>query len=277
MRFKIIFILFNLVIIVSFLAIYFMPLIMLDLDFAKSFWSRNWGLPVLFLVIIGLLNTYFIVNWKLFTLLEREDWPALIAHLEHRIYNKKIIIGQQVKILANAYLVRSDLESIAKLENFIREQRPKLVPKFALVFGVPYLLRNDPEEMVRYFSEFTYLKGAEGAWLRWNYAFARILNGDTREAEETLTALCREKLEPVLALLSIYLLQSIEPKEEGLALVEEKRQKLLDRFSREKWEKEIARSRSSIQVVVLQKLIEEATEWLFGEGAGRMDGGRWIH
>jgi hypothetical protein len=265
MRFKIIFILFNVVIVVSFLAIYLMPLIILDFDYAKAFWSRNWGLPLLFLAIIGLLNTYFILNWKLFTLLEREDWPALITHLEHRIYVRKLIIGQQVKILSNAYLVRSDVEAIGRLENFIREQKPKILPKFALVFGIPHLLRNDPSEMIGYFSQFTHLGGNEGAWIRWNYAFALILNGDTLEAQTALSKLCAEKLEPVLTLLVIYLLHSLKPEEGKIGLIEEKRTKLRERFTRARWHNEIERSKGSIQVVVLQKLIEEATEWLFSE------------
>ena len=265
MRFKLIFILFNLVIVVSFLAIYLMPLLMLDLDYAKFFWSRNWGLPLVFLAIIGLLNTYFILNWKLFTLLEREEWPALITHLERRIYDKKLIITQQVKILANAYLVRSDVESIGKLENFIREQKPGILAKFAVVFGVPHLLKNDAAEMAGYFSQFRHVKGGDGAWIRWDYGFALILKGNTEEAETALAELAAEKLEPILLLLTIYLLFSLKPNEELALLVESKREELLKRFTREKWQGEIERGKGSIQVVILQRLIEEATEWLFSE------------
>jgi hypothetical protein len=238
---------------------------MLDLDYARDFWGRNWGLPVLFFVIIGLLNAYFVFNWKLFSLLEKEDWPALIDHLEHRIYERKLIVGQQVKILANAYLVRSDVEAIGKLEGFIRENKPRILPKFALVFGIPYLLRNDPEEMVRYFSQFTELKGSDGAWIRWNCAFAYILNGEASKAEAILSGLSAERTEPILGLLSVYLLHSLNPNAEHMTIVETKRAKLREKYSRESLLREIERSKGSVQVVVLQKLIEEAADLLFSD------------
>ncbi len=69
MKFKTIFILFNAVIIFSFLIIYFMPLMMLGWEYATVFWSKNWFLPLLFAGVLALLNTYFISNWKLFSLL----------------------------------------------------------------------------------------------------------------------------------------------------------------------------------------------------------------
>lgn len=278
MKFKFIFILFNLVIIISFLAIYLMPLIMIDWDHARDFWSRNWGLPALFLAILCLLNTYFILNWRMFTLLEAEDWPALIAHLERRVYAKKMIVSQQVKILTNTYLVRSDLEAIRKLEDFLREHKAKVLPKFALSFGIPYLLQNDAEEMKRYFSGFADMKGRDGSWMRWNYAFALILQGDSERAEATLVSLCTRKTEPVLTLLTIYLLHSLKPETGDAPQVEEKRSGLLKKYTRGQWKREMERSKDSVQVVILQKLVEEATEWLYGESeAGEQSSATVIH
>lgn len=266
MKFKIIFILFNVVILVSFLVIYFMPLIMLGWDYTRVFWGRNWGLPVLFVAIIGLLNAYFLLNWKLFTMLEREDWPALTAYLERRIFTKKLIISQQVRILVNAYLVRSDLDAIEKLEKFIKEQKPRILPRFALAFGIPYLLRNDSEQMEAYFSAFADSGGRDGPWIRWNYGFALILQGKKDGAADVLTRLCRDKTEPVLTLLSAYLLDSLKPEDdESLGLVAQGRGRLQKRYTPSLWAKEVERSRNNIQVVILAKLVEEATDWLFGE------------
>ena len=266
MKFKIIFILFNIVILVSFLVIYFMPLIMLGWDYTKVFWSRNWGLPVLFVAIIGLLNAYFVFNWKLFTLLEREDWPSLITYLERRIFEKKIIITQQVRILVNAYLVRSDLDAIAKLEEFIKEQKPNVLSRFALIFGLPYLLRNDSDEMAAYFAGFVGQKGKDGTWIRWNYAFALVLQGKKDEAEQMLGGVCAEQGEPVLSLLSAYLLESLQPEDGSRRrLVEDGRNRLKKRYTPTLWAREVEKSRNNVQVVILAKLVEEATDWLFGE------------
>lgn len=266
MKFKIIFILFNIVILVSFLVIYFMPLVMLGWDYTRVFWGRNWGLPVVFVAIIGLLNAYFVYNWKLFTMLEREDWPALIAYLERRIYERKLIVTQQVRILVNAYLVRSDLAGIEKLESFIKEHKPRVLPRFALVFGIPYLLRNNSDEMQAYFSRFVDMKGRDGGWLRWNHGFSLVLQGKKEEAEERLGLVCAEKTDSVLALLAVYLLDSLKPEDEDAkALIEAKRAGLRKRYTQAMWAKEVERGRSNIQVVILSKLVDEATEWLFDE------------
>ena len=62
MRFKIVFILFNVVIVASFLIIYLMPLAMLGMDYTREFWANNWGLPIVFVVILAILNGYFTIN-----------------------------------------------------------------------------------------------------------------------------------------------------------------------------------------------------------------------
>jgi hypothetical protein len=266
MKFKVIFMLFNVVILVSFLVIYFMPLIMLGWDYTRVFWGRNWGLPILFIAIIGLLNAYFVINWKLFSMLEREDWPALIEYLERRIYEKKFIIAQQVRILVNAYLVRSDLAAIEKLESFIKEQKPRILPRFALAFGIPYLLRNDSEEMERYFAAYADSSSRDGAWLRWHYGFALILQGKKEQAQDNLVSVCEEKTEPVLTLLATYLLDSLNPENSRYVdMVSDARTRLQKRFTPTLWAREVERSRNNIHVVILSKLVEEATDWLFGE------------
>ena len=38
---------------------------------------------------------------------------------------------------------------------------------------------------------------------------------------------------------------------------------LTRRFTRDGWEKEIENAKNNIQVVILSKLVEEATDWLF--------------
>ncbi len=277
MKFKIIFILFNIVILVSFLVIYFMPLIMLGSDYTRVFWGRNWGLPVLFVTIIGLLNAYFMFNWKLFTMLEREDWPGLIAYLERRLYARKVINTQHVRILVNAYLVRSDLGAIEKLETFMKEKKPRVLPRFALVFGIPYLLRNDSDEMGAYFSRFIDIKGRDGCWIRWNYGFSLILQGKKEEAQNILVSVCGEKTDPVLNLLAVYLLDSLHLDDRGVAtLVEESRGRLRKRYTPALWAKEVERARNNIQVVILSKLVEEATDWLHGEPRNADTGTRGI-
>ena len=266
MKFKVIFILFNVVILISFLVIYFMPLIMLGWDYTRVFWSKNWGLPVLFVGIIGLLNGYFIMNWKLFGLLEREDWPELIAYLEGKTYSKKFILPQQIRILINAYLVRSDLDAIGKLEGFLQKEREHLIPRFALAFGIPYLLRNNGAEMRDYFSRFLEIKSRDRYWIRWNYAFALILQGEREKAREVLMGITDQKKEPVLSLLTLYLMDSLKSEDEVTRnAVASGIDEIAKRFTPTTWAREVEKSKNNIQVVILSKLVEEATDWVFAE------------
>ncbi len=81
MKFKAIYILFNVVLVVSFLVIFLMPVFLLGSDYFSLFWTRNWVIAVVFVVTLAALNTYFLLNWGLFTRLEREDWPGLIPDI----------------------------------------------------------------------------------------------------------------------------------------------------------------------------------------------------
>ena len=279
MKFKLIFALFNIVIVVSFLVIYLMPLFMLGWEYTRAFWSSNWGLPLIFLAIIGALNGYFVFNWRLFQLLEREDWGALAGHLEHRIYHRKIILAQQVRILVNAYLVRSDLSAVGKLEAFVREHRAKMLPRVALVLGIPHLLRNDGEAMERYFGEFAESTVRDRYWLRWCLAFSHVLVRKQQRAVEILEGLANRVREPVLLLLCAYLLDSSRPGEDqpGSAVTGAKNA-LKKRYSSSSLAEEVERSKNHVQVVILSRLIEDASDWLFRDAVQEAsDSGDAIH
>ncbi len=266
MKFKVIFILFNVVIVVSFLIIYLMPLIMLGWDYTRVFWARNWGLPILFAVIIAALNAYFAFNWRLFRLLEDEDWNGLVEFLSRRIYEKKIVLPHQCRILINAYLVRSDLDGIERLEQFIRDNKPGLLKRLALPLGARHLLRHDPDQMTRYFGELSELRGSEGAWLRWCYAFALLLNDDITEAVTYLKRIAGESPKSLLLLLTIYLLDSAKGEDPDAGrIVVENRENLKKKYTPQQLAAEIERHKSSVHVVILARLIEEASDWLFAE------------
>ena len=81
MKFKIIFILFNVVVLFSLLMIIFMPVLMLGSEYGFSFFASIWYVVVLFVVVIGAVDTYFLINWKLFRFLEEEKWDDLIVCL----------------------------------------------------------------------------------------------------------------------------------------------------------------------------------------------------
>ena len=68
MKFRTIFILFNVVIIVSFLFVFLLPLFLLGPESSLGFWKGNWYLALFFLALIAGLNAFFIVNRQTFVL-----------------------------------------------------------------------------------------------------------------------------------------------------------------------------------------------------------------
>lgn len=260
MKFKIIFILFNVVILFSFLIIFFMPLAMLGWDYTRDFWTGNWYLPLIFLGVMAVLNTYFLVNWRLFSLLEREEWGAIIGYVLER-FNRGKIRTSEVRIGINAALVSSRIEVIGEIEQAVREHKPGLMKEFALPLGIPRLLKNEPAEAESYYQEFLELESRDRPWIVWSYGFALLLQRKLDEARLQFLALSSTK-DPVLLLLSAYMLDTCadeEAKKTGQAMAEGLRSK----YDRTALKKEAEKAKTQIHVVILSKVVEEALAWLY--------------
>jgi tetratricopeptide (TPR) repeat protein len=265
MKFKTIYILFNAVILVSFAFIFFMPLALLGSEYFSFFVAKNWIAGALFAATLIAINGYFLANWTLFRLLEKEDWQGLIGFLEERIFQKGRLRRNYVKMLINAYLVTSQVAKIAVLESRLRDKRPRLLRIFALQFGIPYLLSGDAEAAEKYFGRYGEQKGVRHrGWLRWNYAFSLLQQKQLEAAKATLLELLDSNPEPVLHLLTAYMLASlIRNKPETEQRVQEARRRLAALYSPERWERKIESSSRHIQMVLLTPIIHEAKEWLF--------------
>ncbi len=265
MKFKIIFIIFNIVIVASFLFIFFMPAIFLGWEYSRLFWSSNWILGAAFVAVLGGLNAYFLSNWKLFGYLEREEWSSLIDHLEERIYQERRFNRQRIRILINAYIVSSRTDDISRLEEFLRAEKPQIIPRFSLALGVPHLLRNDPIDMELYYGELKDKKQTKGPlWVRWSYAFALMLGKKTEAARNELLGLADEAKDPILRLLTAYLLDAYASEDQDVRnVVVETVRAVTGSYTLAAWRKEVERQRSNIQIVVLSKLIDDATAWAF--------------
>ncbi len=267
MKFKVIFIVFNVIIVLSFLFIFFMPYFLLGWEYTRVFWAGNWPLAAVFVAIIVGLNAYFVSNWKLFGLLEAEDWKGLTAYLERLVFARKKIRSQFVRILINTYVVLSVPEKITELEQFLRSERPKMVPAFAVQFGIPRLLRNDPEEMQEYYGEMKKKRGcADVEWISWTYAFALMLQKKSDEAQEHLLSLCGSTRNPVLSVITLYLLDSFANRDENVkSVVDSGRGRIKKKYSHDTFSREIEKNKTNIQVLVLSRLIKDATDWVFEE------------
>lgn len=265
MKFKTIFIIFNSVLVFSFLFIFFMPLVLLGGEYFSIFASKNWIAAILFLTTLIIINVYFISNWKLFSLLEGENWPELIMYLEDRILFKSIIRAGTLKMLINAYLITSNTQKIVKLESHVKEKRPSLLKNFALQFGIPYLLKSEPEVSEKYFGRILSEPGVKNrGWIRWNYAFSLMQQKQFEAARVELLNLFDSSRDPLLKLLTLYMLDSYSGSDPELEeKIRRSKIRLKEQYSEDKWREKINRGSKNMQVIILSQIIRDATRWLF--------------
>jgi len=265
MKFKIIFAMFNAIIVFSFLFIFLMPFFILGWNYTQLFWSHNWFLGAIFVVIMIALNLYFAANWKVFGFLEREDWDALIAHLENRIFKLSKVSRHEIRILINTYVVKSNTDAILQLETDLRRRKPSMVPSFALQFGIPHLLKNDPIDMEIYYGEMMKNRRcSDREWITWNFAFSLMLQQKTGDAKRELLKIAAAPRSAVLNVLTLYLLDAYAASDQDVTrAIESGKAVVRKRFSYTRWRSEIEKSKSNLQVLVLARLIDDATTWLF--------------
>lgn len=272
MKFKTIYILFNAVILLSFGFIFLMPLLLLGGDYFSLFVSKNWIAGALFLLTLIIINGYFLWNWKLFRLLESEDWRGLIHLLEHRVFHQGRLHKATIKMLINAYVVTSSVEKISALESHLRDNKPALLRTYALQFGIPYLLKmkDEPKAAETYFG-----RAAERTdvphrdWLRWSYASSLLLERQFDAAKVTLLELLDSKLDPVLELLTVHGLSFFTGVDPQLAeRVESERRRLAQLYTPEQWDKRIESNSRHIQIVLFNGIIRDAKRWLFEQPVG---------
>ncbi len=271
MKFKTIFILFNAVVLFSFVFIFLFPLFLLGGEYTLGLWKSNWFLAVFFLVMLGVLNAFFLSNWKLFQLVEREDWEALSEWLRVRIFEKGAYRSQYIRLYVNAAMLRSDLASIDKLEAVLREKKPVVLRRQAVLFGVGYLLRNDPDASLAFFGPFLEDRDVESrGWLWFDYSFNLVVKNRGAEALPWLRRAAADK-DAVLSLLAVYMIGSLvtsaleegPERESARAFAEDRRKDLRKRFVPERWGREVEKAKNDIHVVILSRLIDDAGRWLF--------------
>lgn len=265
MKFKTIFIIFNTIIGVSFVILFILPFIFLEISQFSVIFSTNWIILCIFVLFIIIFNTYFIKNWKLFKLIEEEDWNKLINYIEVKIYDKTKYSDNIIKILINCYIVSSKIESIQKLYHFLENNNIKLIYNFPLEFGISFLLLKKPEEAGSYFKKLLEQKKIKDRlWIKWNYAFSLMRQNKNTEAKLIFSEILEDKPEPVLNVLSLYMYYPIirdEPEESKKVLI--KTNEFLNEFSVSSWEKYLEKEKKNIQAVILSKIITEASSWIF--------------
>jgi hypothetical protein len=249
-----------------------MPFFILGSSFSRSFWLSNWYLLLVFVLILGTVDSYYFVNRRLFLLLEKEDWPALVYYLEEKVIRRGKYTPRLIQLLANTYLVLSDSVAVMSLEKKVAIARPALLESNALVFGAARILGRDIPGAVRFFAaRLESGKQAEGQWLRWYYGFSLLLDRQFAEAGEEFTRLAAASSDGVVAGLSSFFLAATlaaalpERAEAFKAAAAEGRNRVRAALpQRKKWIRETGKIRSEVYAAALSKYLDEAGSWIYG-------------
>jgi len=264
-KFKALFAAFNILVVAAFLLVFLLPIMILGPEYAELFWSQQWPLIFIFVAVLGLLNYYFITNWRFFSSLESQDWAGLTEVLEERVFRKQRFRTYQLRVLINAYVLQGKTEKIEELEQFLRRNRPGIVGRLALPLGIPHVLSGNGERMLEFFGEAAEkTRGITREWTQWILALGHKLQGDLEETRTILRELLQGARDPMVRMISAYLLNASALNEEDTEAAENERSRLQQEYTRRTWQKVVDKKRDNLEVLVLAQLIRNAGEWTFG-------------
>ena len=271
MKLKYLIIAFSIIIVIVILVSVLFPVFLAESGYIENVQYIVLPLFIFIVLLLIFLGIFFYFNYRLFSLLEREDWPALAYYLEQKIYQKGSYSERNVKLLASSYLVMTDYLSVLKLENKAMLVKPSVVAKNVLIFGSARVLSGNNKEAAVFFK--THLdKGKlnekEVQWVRWYYGFSQLLTGDFKLAMPEFISLAMSSRDSLITGLSAYFLQNTIAKtcekEECLKTAEngKNRVKAIIRNPAE-WAKEAGKMNTDIHIAIIRKYVDEAGKWIF--------------
>ena len=253
-----------------------MPLLMLGKDLAIGFWRSSWYVvPVIFLA-LALIDLYFALNYRVYALLEKEDWPALIRELEQKVLQKNRYNSRLVKLLISSYLVLSDIKSVTELEKKLAIARKSLLDENALSFAAARILGKDYQGAAEFLApkcpEGAKFKSGSSEWLYWYYGFSLLLARRFNEAADVFIPLAREGRYGIPSGLSAYFLsdnlsaflplRSEKLQEEAKSARGRVKRSLRRRSD---WDRELKRLDTEVYAAVLKTYTGKAADYLYRE------------
>ena len=276
MKFKYLIIAFSIIIVIIILVTVLLPLVLVSSagEITVSFRYITLPLLIFMALLLGSLGIFLFFNYRLLSLLDREDWPALAYYLEQKIYVKGRFSRRNVRILASSYLVMTDYQSVIKLENKAILAKPSTVENNILLFGAARVLSGSPSEAVAFFKthlEKGKIKAKDEQWIRWYYGFSLLLSGSFSMVLPEFASLAISSRDALITGLPAYFLNNTIAKncdnsEEGFSAAKTGRTRVVKALKNLiSWKKETNNMSADIHVAIIKKYINEAGEWLFGE------------
>jgi hypothetical protein len=248
----------------------FLPFLLIGREYTKDFFLMTWPMFLLLVLVLTGFIVFFLANYRLYSLFEREDWHALTSYLESEIYGKGRYTSKKIKLLASSYLLNSDNASVLQLESKTFAAKPGIVDKIALIFGSARILSGNFREAADFFkSRIKKGKTSEQSWIRWFYGFSHVLSGDFSQAEPELIFLAESSGNSIVTGLSAYLLYhnlanySMNSQICQTAAENGRKRVINSLKNKEGWEKEILKSGNDIHTTIIKKYINETGIWVF--------------
>jgi len=276
LKFKYLIIAFSIVIVVVVLITSLAPAIF-SMSGASAHFMANFQyitLPLLSFMVLLLIfmSIFFFLNYRLLSLLEREDWPALAYYLEQKIFVKNRYKNRNVRLLASSYLVISDYQSVLKLEGKAALAKPAVVVKNVLVFGAARILSGNHTEAADFFrNHIEKTKGKENQWVRWFHGFSYLLAGNFTSTEPIFLSLTVSSNDALITGLSAYFLNTSLAKysldsQKCIKSSETARERVIRVIrNSDHWKKESERMGTEIHIAIIRKYIDAAGKWIFGD------------
>ena len=274
MKFKYLIIAFSVLIFVIIIVTALMPMILSGSEYLVNFRFLTLPLLIFMLSLLIGMGIFFFYNYRLLSLLEREDWPALAYYLEQKIFVKGGYSNRNVRLLASSYLIISDYLSVLKLESKVMLANPPVVDNNVLLFGTARILNRNHAEAAAFFKfhlDNGKLKTKNENWARWFFGFSLLLSGAFKLAQPEFEFLAVSSKDALITGLSAYFLSNSisghsDNSVECLAAAESGRIRVTDKIkNRSGWKKEAGKYGNDIHIAIIKKYIEEAGQWLFNE------------
>ena len=101
-------------------------------------------------------------------------------------------------------------------------------------------------------------------WIRWNYGFSLLQLRQFDGARKEFSTIINGEKDPVLMLLSLYMLNSLKIDDIMLrAQMDERINNFKKANNRENWYRKIEKAKGNIQVLILSKIVKEASDWIY--------------
>ena len=270
MKLKVLIIVFNAILLTIFFTVLSFSFFTAGTEFIGSFFKNYWIFVLFFMILFIGMNIFFINNWKLITILEAEDWPALSLYLETEIFEKHHLTAKKVRLLCEISILLGDFEILKRLERVLEEHKPEYIRAFASRFAAAKLLSNDYQGLAEFMAHLAVRPHETSPWIPFYDAFSAQMLKHYREAAKKFSRMLETEKEPLVRLLGVYfmacgLYHYIDvSKDEADKRIEAEKQEL-KKHSLQYWKKYAQKEKQNIHVLVLTKAIDDALIWLFKE------------